>query len=173
MFPGGPVLSPQPRTREAWEQLQQLPGHGDRTRPAQDVPQGQVQTWCRKPGSDTVPEWLGRAMAAPSWRSASYGSTGAGAQVGFWPMAGLRRGPRGGWAGTRRALISAHGPESVEVTPCALGAVTEQLPDTRLKPCLKVLKHREDKTVCKSLAGNEEAFGFGFFAFGRQRAYSA
>lgn len=116
---------------------------------------------------------LGRAMAAPSRRSASYGSTGAGAQVVFWPMAGLRTGPRGGWAGTWRAPVSAHGPDSVEVTPCALGAVTEQLPETRLKPCLKVLKHREDKTVCKSLAGNEEAFGFGFFAFGRQRAYSA
>lgn len=136
--------------------------------------------WCRKPGSATVPEWLGRALGmelglAEPWLHR------AGVQL---PMAaGLKwgSGPCLGWGealgeagqGQGGPMLVPHGPDSMEVTPCALRAVTEQLPDTRLQPWLKVLKHKEEKTVCKSLAGKEEAFGFGFFAFGRQRAYSA
>lgn len=50
---------------------------------------------------------LGRAMAAPSWSSASYGSR---TQVEFWPMSGLRRGPGRGWAGTGRAHVGAPWP---------------------------------------------------------------
>lgn len=35
-----------------------------------------------------------------------------------------------------------------------------QLPNTRLDPHLKVLKHNEEKIIYKGPAGNEEAFFF-------------
>lgn len=38
-----------------------------------------------------------------------------------------------------------------------------QLPNTRLDPHLKVLKHNEEKIIYKGPAGNEEAFFFFFF----------
>lgn len=77
---------------------------------------GQAQAWCRKPGSARVPEWLGRPWGWNwAWQShgcaeLSCGSTGAGTPVEFWPLAGLRRSPRGGWAGTGRAHVSAPWP---------------------------------------------------------------
>lgn len=55
-------------------------------------------------------------------------------------------------------MLVPHGPDSVEATPW---------------DCHKAVTIFESFKTQGSLAGNEEALGFGFFAFGRQRAYSA
>lgn len=86
MFPGGP----QPRTREAWEQLQQLPGNGDRRRPGQDVgvrfrlgagnqdqPQSQ-NGWAGPWGWSCA----GQSRGCAELSSDSHGSPGAGTPVG-------------------------------------------------------------------------------------------
>lgn len=122
----------------------------------------QGQAWCRKPRSNTAPEWLGRALGMEVGLAEPRVCP---AEIRFPWQHWCRDSGEAlahGWAEETHPGEAGQG----QGGPMAMAA-------WKSHDVLLGLSQNSCLTQQSSLAGNEEALGFGFFAFHRQRAYSA